>query len=448
MHPDADDAVRSPEVDPLEKGDFAAALMALRQKSLATQCRFVVLVIHLDRFTHASETLGAELSARLCAQAAARVAALALTAEVSWLGQADIGAVVPLPPQSQPAADPMEAAMRLARAVGAGLARPFVQDGFELFLSSSIGVALDEPDKPAERSLHEAYDAMLRVRKRGGDGIAGGVVATSVPLPTPLLAALPFALARGQVALNLQARASLATGCVTGYTARLRWQSPELGRVAPQDFLPALESLGMMGEVARWLMENALPLLDCPGVAKPVELSLLVSSAQLHGAPLIDTLLRTLAARKLDPARVCLEIPGEALLAGDQVAAAKLATLRGAGLRFALSDFADAPGAMATLERLQPDLLTFNARCIGSADQPGQPGQAGAAARLQAACEQARRLGLPICAKGIETRHQLAEVRRWGCCAIQGYLLAQPFPAHWLAQTHAAICARSRELLA
>ncbi|QOT78784.1 EAL domain-containing protein [Cupriavidus basilensis] len=444
MHPDADDTVRSPEVDPQEKCDFVAALMARRQMPLATQRRFAVLVIHLDRFTYASETLGAALSTRLRAQAAARVAALAQTAEVNWLGQADIGAVVPLPPQPLPVADPMQAAMRLARGVAAGLARPFVQNGFELFLSSSIGVALDEPDKPAERSLHEAYDAMLRVRKRGGDGVAGSAVATPESLSTPLLAALPFALARGQIALNLQARASLATGCVTGYTARLRWQSPELGRVAPQDFLPALESLGMMGEVARWLMENALPLLECPGVADPVELSLLVSSAQLHGTPLIDTLLRTLAARKLAPARICLEIPGEALLAGDHVAAAKLATLRGAGLRFALSDFADAPGGASTLERLQPDLLTFNARCIGSSEQPGQ---AGAAARLQAACEQALRLGLPVCAKGIETRHQLAEMRRWGCCAIQGYLLAQPFPAHWLAQTHAAICARARELL-
>lgn len=447
MHPDADDAVRSPEVDPHEKCDFVAALMARRQMPLATQRRFAVLVIHLDRFTYASETLGAALSAQLRAQVAARIAALALQAEVTWLGQADIGALVALAPQRQLAADLMEAATRLARAVAAGLARPFVQNGFELFLSSSIGVALDEPDKPAERSLHEAYDAMLRVRKRGGDGVAGGAITTPASLSTPLLAALPFALARGQIALNLQARASLATGCVTGYTARLRWQSPELGRVAPQDFLPALESLGMMGEVARWLMENALPLLDCPGVADPVELSLLVSSAQLHGTPLIDTLLRMLAARKLDPARICLEIPGEALLAGDHVAAAKLATLRGAGLRFALSDFADAPGGTSTLERLQPDLLTFNARCIGSSEQPEQPGQAGAAARLQAACEQAWRLGLPVCAKGVETRHQLAEVQRWGCCAIQGYLLAQPFPAHWLAQTHAAICARARELL-
>ncbi|MFJ1255324.1 GGDEF domain-containing protein [Cupriavidus sp. CuC1] len=448
MHPDADDAVRSPEVDPHVRSDFAAALMARRQQSLATERRFVVLVIHLDRFTHASESLGAELSTRLRTQVAARVAALALTAEVSWLGQADLGAAVPLPPQLQPTTDPGAAALRLARTVAAGLARPFVQGGFELFLSSSIGVALDEPDKPAERSLQEAYDAMLRVRKRGGDGVAGSAVATPASLSAPILAALPYALARGQIALNLQARASLATGCVTGYTARLRWQSPELGRVAPQDFLPALESLGMMGEVARWLMEHALPMLDCPGVAAPVELSLLVSSAQLHGIPLIDTLLRTLAARKLDPARICLEIPGEALLADDHVAAAKLATLRGAGLRFALSDFADAPGGTATLERLQPDLLTFNARCIGSTDQPGKPDQAGAAARLQAACEQARRLGLPVCAKGIETRHQLAEVRRWGCCAIQGYLLAQPFPAHWLAQTHAAICVRSSELLA
>lgn len=442
MHPDADDDVRSAEVDPRETSDFACALAARRQLSPATQ-RFAVLVIHLDRFTHASEMLGAHLAGRLRAQAVARVAALAPPAEMTWLGQADIGAAVPLP---LAATDYMEAALRLARGVAAGLARPFLQDGFELFLASSVGVALDEPDKPAERSLREAYDAMLRVRKRGGDGVAANAATTSRPLSTPLLAALPHALARSQLALNLQARASLSTGCVTGYTARLRWQSPEFGRVAPQDFLPALESLGMMGDVARWLMENALPLLNCPGIGEPVELSLLVSSAQMHGTPMIDTLLRTLERRHLDPARICLEIPPGALLATDRVAAAKLATLRRAGVRFALSDFADAPGGSATLERLRPDLLTFDARCIGTTAQPNQ--ESAGAARLQSACEQAQRLALPVCAKGIETRHQLTEVRNWGCSAVQGYLLAQPFPAQWLAQTHAAICARARELLA
>ncbi|MDF3886004.1 EAL domain-containing protein [Cupriavidus basilensis] len=442
MHPDADDDVRSAEVDPRDTSDFACALAARKQLSPATQ-RFAVLVIHLDRFTHASEMLGAHLAGRLRAQAVARVAALAPPAEMTWLGQADIGAAVPLP---LAAADYMEAALRLARGVAAGFARPFLQDGFELFLSSSVGVALDDPDKPAERSLREAYDAMLRVRKRGGDGVAASAATTSQPLSTPLLAALPHALARSQLALNLQARASLSTGCVTGYTARLRWQSPEFGRVAPQDFLPALESLGMMGDVARWLMENALPLLNCPGIGEPVELSLLVSSAQMHGTPMIDTLLRTLERRHLDPARICLEIPPGALLATDHVAAAKLATLRRAGVRFALSDFADAPGGSATLERLRPDLLTFNARCIGTTAQPNQ--ESAGAARLQSACEQAQRLALPVCAKGIETRHQLAEVRNWGCSAVQGYLLAQPFPARWLAQTHAAICARARELLA
>ncbi|MGT2431427.1 EAL domain-containing protein [Cupriavidus basilensis] len=440
MHPDADDDVRSAEVDPRDTSDFACALAARRQLSPATQ-RFAVLVIHLDRFTHASEMLGAHLAGRLRAQAVARVAALAPPAEMTWLGQADIGAAVPLP---LAAADYMEAALRLARGVAAGLARPFLQDGFELFLSSSVGVALDDPDKPAERSLREAYDAMLRVRKRGGDGVAASAATTSQPLSTPLLAALPHALARSQLALNLQARASLSTGVRDeAIQPGCGGRAPSSGRVAPQDFLPALESLGMMGDVARWLMENALPLLNCPGIDEPVELSLLVSSAQMHGTPMIDTLLRTLERRHLDPARICLEIPG-ALLATDHVAAAKLATLRRAGVRFALSDFADAPGGSATLERLRPDLLTFNARCIGTTAQPNQ--ESAGAARLQSACEQAQRLALPVCAKGIETRHQLAEVRNWGCSAVQGYLLAQPFPARWLRPDtcgHLRPCART-----
>ncbi|MGO4329457.1 GGDEF domain-containing phosphodiesterase [Cupriavidus sp. 2TAF22] len=443
MHPDADGTVGTPEVDPLETGDFAAMLAARRQQAHATQ-RFAVLMIHLDRFTHASELLGPQLAGGVRAQAAARVAAHAQPADLAWLGNADIGAIVALPP----GADAPEAALRLARGIATVLARQFRQNGFELFLSCSVGVALDDPHKPAERSVHEAFDAMLRVRKRGGDGVAGCAVAAPAPLSSPLLAALPQALARGQLTLNLQARASLHTAQVSGYTVRLRWQSPEFGRVAPHDFLPALEALGLMGDVARWMMETALPLLDCPGIADPVQLGFLVSSNQLHGTPLIDTLLRTLERQHLDPTRVCMEIPAAAVPEGDAVAAGKLHTLRRAGLRFVLSDFAGGPGesaSRATLERLQPDLVTFNARSIGISDRPDH--ENAAVARLQAACELANRLGVPVCAKGIETRRQLAEVRRWGCSSMQGYLLAQPFPVQWLAQTHAAICARARELM-
>ncbi|MNT85619.1 cyclic-di-GMP phosphodiesterase [compost metagenome] len=60
----------------------------------------------------------------------------------------------------------------------------------------------------------------------------------------------------------------------------------------------------------------------------------------------------------------------------------------------------------------------------------------------------ARRAGVAVCAKGVESRQQLETVRAWGCHGVQGYLLAQPFPAAWLVQTHAAIQQRARELLA
>jgi len=445
MHPDADGIVGKPEADLPDTGDFAALLAARRQRPGAAP-GLAVLVIHLDRFSHASETLGPGLAAGLRAQAAARVAALARGADLAWFGDAEIGAIAALPPR---AADAREAALRLARAVAGALARPFRQDGFELFLSSSIGVAPDDPAQPAERTVRQACDAMLRVRKRGGDGIAGADGTAPSPLSSPVLAALPHALARGQLTLNLQPRAMLDGGEIAGYTVRLRWQNPEFGRVAPQDFLPALESRGLIGDVARWLMESALPLLASPGITEPFELSFPVSGTQLHDPPLTGTLLRTLERLRLDPARVRLEIPTAAVPAGDRAAAGRLAALRDAGLRIALCDRAGAPGGEplhAALERLRPDLLMLDARPPGGAGRPGREDTA--AAHMRAACELAGQLGLAVCARGIETRGQLAGARRLGCGSVQGYLLAQPFPAHWLAQTHAAIRARVRELLA
>ncbi|MFJ5381850.1 EAL domain-containing protein, partial [Cupriavidus sp. CER94] len=69
------------------------------------------------------------------------------------------------------------------------------------------------------------------------------------------------------------------------------------------------------------------------------------------------------------------------------------------------------------------------------------------AASLRRACEWAKARGVAVCAKGVETQAQLDVIRSWGCDTMQGFLLAQPFPAPWLMQTHAAVTERARLLL-
>ncbi|WP_080744991.1 GGDEF domain-containing protein [Cupriavidus necator] len=446
MHPDADDiAARTAGGANVPNGPTGASgpasstapaslVSALVARRTRTGQPEAILALRLDRFASACKTLGAQRAGRLQALVQARIAGLLPPGAVMhWVAAADLGVITALPDGT---VDPAPLASRIAN----DLARPFSLDGYELFISCSIGVAADHPDIPAERSLQQAFDAMLRVDRQGGAGLARADKPAAPPA-APLLAALPAAIERGELSLQLQPRADLADARISGYTVRLRWHNPALGRVAPQDFLPAVEALGLVGPIGSWLLESVLPLVRAADDIAPLQFTLLASSAELHRPQMVDALAHILDAGGIAPQSLCIEVPAGAVPADADILA-RFTALRRRGMQLALGDFDDSTGCRHALAALQPDRVTLDVRRLGHAGQPGDSTD-----RLRDACLLARHAGAAVCAKGIESRQQLDAVRAWGCHSVQGYLLAQPFPATWLLQTHAAIQQRARELL-
>lgn len=417
----------------MQPAAFIAALDEHRAQ-VGTAHPLAVLVIRLDRFQHACDTLGPARANRLRAEVKSRVASLAtMPAVMQWLGPADLGVACVLPEGTD---DPA----CLSTTIAAVLGRPYSVDGYELFLSCSIGAAMDHADSATERNLQQAFDAMLQINRRGGDGVGSASLPTP-PRMAPLIAALPHAIARGELSLHLQPRASLATAGIVAYTVRLRWQHAVLGRVAPHDFLPAAEALGMMDEIGRWILQQLLPLVRAFESVAPVPFTLLAWSSQLQSAATIDMLREAVAARGIAPGRLSVEVPVE-IVPDSGETTRKVALLREAGIDIALADVTDNAVSRRALAAVRPNVVTLDAR------HPGHAGRSGdIAGQLRAACALAHAHGASVCAKGVETRAQLEAARAWGCDSVQGYLLAQPFPAHWLAQTHAAIVERARLLL-
>ncbi|WP_066740469.1 GGDEF domain-containing protein [Cupriavidus sp. D384] len=393
-----------------------------------------VLVIRLDRFAHACENIGPKRAHELRAQVKFRVTAVAsMPVAMQWLGPADLGVACVLP-------DGAENAQALSQAMAAELGRPFQVGGFEAFLSCSIGSAVDGHDTGTERLLQQAFDAMLQINRRGGAGI-GTASRPATPRMATLLAALPSAIERSELSLQLQPRASLTTSAITAYTVRLRWQHPLLGRVAPQDFLPAADALGLMNVIGGWTLQQLLQLLRDTAALGPMQFTLLATSSQLQADDSIGMLRRAIDSNQIRPGQICVEVPVD-IVPDSGEATDKARRLRDGGVRIALADFTDSEASLRALARVQPDMVTLDARHLGHASQ--RPDMA---ASLRRACEWAKARGVAVCAKGVETQAQLDVVRSWGCDTMQGFLLAQPFPAPWLMQTHAAITERARLLL-
>lgn len=414
----------------------AAFLAALEEHRayFGTAHLLAVLVIRLDRFAHACDTIGPRRAHDLRGQVKSRVASVAaLPVAMHWLGPADLGVACVLP---EGADGPYE----LSQAIASTLRRPYCLDGFEVSLSCSIGSAVARPDTGTERHLQQAFDAMLQINRRGGDGI-GTAIRPAPPRMATLQAALPSAIHRGELSLQLQPRAAFGTGDVTAYTVRLRWQHPVLGRVAPEDFMPAAESLGLMSEIGAWTLQQLLQLMHDASSLGPLQFTLLASSSQLQEDDTIAMLRRAIDGWGIAPGRICVEVP-VGIVPDSPEATEKARRLRDGGVRIALADFTDAAASCRALSLVQPDMVTLDARHLGHASQGPDMVE-----RLRTACSLAKAQGVAVCVKGVETQAQLDIVRDWGCQGIQGYLLAQPFPAPWLMQTHAAIAARAYQLL-
>lgn len=417
----------------IQPASFLAALEEHRTHFGAAHL-LAVLVIRLDRFAHACDSIGPRRAHGLRAQVKSRVASVAaMPVAMHWLGPADLGLACVLP-------EGVDDVHGLSQAIATTLGRAYQVDGFEIFLSCSIGSAVGQPDTGTERHLQQAFDAMLQVNRRGGNGI-GTAVRPAAPRRATLLAALPSAIDRGELSLQLQPRATIATAAIAAYTVRLRWQHPVLGRVAPQDFLPAAETLGMMNAISNWTLQQLLQLRRDATPVGPLQFTLLASSSQLQADDTICLLRRAIEASGIPPGQICVEVP-VGIVPDSPETTAKAARLRDGGVCIALADFTDTAASRRAMALVQPDVVTLDARHLGHASHKSDM-----SASLRAACEWARAQGVAVCAKGVETPAQLDVVRGWGCDSMQGYLLAHPFPAQWLLQTHGAVADRARTLL-
>ncbi len=429
-----------------------------------------LLLIGFDHFAEATTTLGPLAASAVIVECAARLKTLCASDAdsaapiVGRVGQETFAIASAEFASAQAVHD-------LARRISTALTRPFIAHGYELVCSCSIGMTLFDSTPAETASLIEQADRALYHVQHGGEQSPALYAPAATPLPPgseasaaeandpaaerPRLAAqLRHALARRQFSLNLQPQLSLADGRIVGYEFLLRWISPELGGVAPADFLPILEQTGDIREVGHWVLDNAAQMLaglqreesertgrngtqHQPGVHAAVNLSV----AQLLDPQLSDV-VRDIAARHAVPtARLVFEVSEHALQRANGAARQAVEALHACGARVAVEDFGATEHSLDCLETFRPDQVKLDRGVLCAV---GNVRGDSALQRLVAAAHAA---GVPVTATRVETAAQLHALRACRCDVIQGYLLSQPFPARWIDDTQGVIAERARDLL-
>jgi diguanylate cyclase (GGDEF)-like protein/PAS domain S-box-containing protein len=383
-----------------------------------------VLALDLDRFKLVNESLGHRTGDELLAAAAPRLKQAVRSSDtVARFGGDEFGILL------EDIAGEHDA-IEMAERVASVFTRPFVLDGNEHFVTTSIGIALAEGGERAEDLLRDAAAAMHRAKERGRaryelfDEALRGRALSRLRVENDLRRALE----RDELTVHYQPLVSLRDHTMVSVEALVRWDHPERGRIAPGDFIPVAEETGLIEPIGRWVLEHA-----CRQAAqwyrerpddRPLTLSVNLSAAQVSRPDLAETVAATLRATGLDPSCLALELT-ESMLVGDhEELSDTLMAIRALGVRLVLDDFGTGYSSLSYLTRLPLDALKVDRSFVdGLGTEPRDT------AVTEAIVAMSRALSLRVVGEGAETEQQVRELARLGCDLVQGFYFSRPVPA-------------------
>ena len=395
--------------------------------------KVAVLFIDLDQFKTINDSLGHDAGDRLIVQVAQRLQ-LCLRDEdtINRFGGDEFVATL------QDIHDPSgidQVASRMLKC----LSTPINVGLTEVYTSVSIGIALfPDDDDSSDGLLKDADAAMYHAKARGGNNYQFYNVefTNRVRDRLNLETRLRYALERDEFLLHYQPIFGLATQFPVAVEALIRWQDPQLGLIAPDNFIVSAEETGLIVPIGEWVLEHACAQIrewEAQGLGQ-LRLAVNVSSRQFEHNNLLSTVLSALRNSKLSPQRLDLEITERIFLKLTKKVSATLNQLKSEGVGLSIDDFGTGYSSLNYLKQLPIDTLKIDRSFVKNI--PSDIDDVQIASTIIA---MAHNLGLRVVAEGIETEEQLKLLTTWGCRWGQGYYMARPQPVDaitsWLADT-------------
>jgi diguanylate cyclase (GGDEF)-like protein/PAS domain S-box-containing protein len=388
-----------------------------------------VLVFGLDRFRHVNEGLGRDVGDRVLMAVAGRLgSSLRGNDTVARLGEGsaagDQFAVLCEDLTGEEQA--VNVALRLARVVST----PFSIDGHDIQMTTSIGINLVSIDHhEPEGVLADAELAMQRAKRAGGDAheVFDEAVRARALRRLQTENGLRQAVARGELRLHYQPTIHLDTGRLVGVEALVRWQHPERGLLAPNDFIPLAEESGLIVPIGAWVLREAcaqaVEWKRRLGPQATLTMSVNVSPRQLADPDLPRVVSEALINTGLDPSTLSLEITETVLLGDSDVTAAALQALKALGVRLEVDDFGTGYSSLSYLRRFPVDGLKVDRSFVMNLLHDAK-----VEAIVNAVVGLAHGLGIRVVAEGVETSRELDALGDMGCDVGQGYHWSRPLP--------------------
>ena len=383
--------------------------------------RFAVLMFDLDHFKEVNDVFGHQTGDGILKIAAQRLlACIGPHDMVARVGGDEF--ILLLDGQ----ADPLAVA-GVAEAMVQALGDPFAVEGRSIHLGASIGIALAPSHGHDADELMTCADlALYAVKSQGRHSyrvftpdLRGAAVRDS-----RCRQELPRAIERGEFKLFYQPQVRLTDGALIGAEALIRWQHPEFGLIAPDAFIPVLESSHLAEEVGVWVIRTA-----CQQAAEwrqrwpDFRVGVNLSGAHFRSGRLGDTIRQILAASGLPGSALEVEITENVILRHDEKLIGPLRDVQAQGVSIAFDDYGTGYASLSLLKRFPLNRLKIDRSFVRTMEESAED-----AAIIRTILALGYSLGLGVIAEGVETERQADWLSRHGCLEAQGYLFGRPMP--------------------
>ena len=321
-----------------------------------------------------------------------------------------------------------DAVVSMAKAVLAAMSEPVALGQHEIAPVPWLGVALAPGDGHSASTLRQSADLAATHGRRQGSAqltFASPELNAQSYQRLKLGSQLRGAAKRDELRLHYQPKVDIASGCIIGVEALVRWQHPEHGLLPPASFIPLSEELGLTAVIGEWVLETA-----CRDLAnwiragiREITVAVNVSQLQVTSGDLASVVRRALFDSGLPARQLVIELT-ESMLMNDVPQCQSLMTeLKAIGVTLSIDDFGTGYSSLSYLKKFPLDELKIDRSFIADL-----PGSAADSALVRTVIELGHSLAMSVTAEGVETGDQLACLKQLGCDTYQGFLFARPVP--------------------
>lgn len=396
-----------------ERLGLAIARAARREECIA------LLFIDLDGFKQVNDTLGHAIGDELLRSIADRLGRGIRSGDtLARIGGDEFALLLPDLKTTSDAAKIAEGMLNLFQT-------PFKLENHEVYVTASIGIA-NYPDdgRDAATLLQHSDTAMYRAKRAGKNTFSSfdPVMTTSALRRREIEHALRQALPRQEFELHYQAQLDLQ-GQTCGVEALLRWHSPSLGWVSPNEFIPIAESTGLIIAMDAWVMREACSQAMRWRTAglSPVRMAVNVSALQFTRPDFVQSIKDALQNSGLEAQWLELELTESVFMHDIEVAITRMHQIRELGVGLSIDDFGTGYSSLSYLQRLPVNAIKVD-RSFVHEISPGNANHS----LVQAIVLLGQQFQMTVVIEGIETPEQLETLRALGCDRLQGFYFCKP----------------------